>query len=126
MQDGRWVAAVFWVAAAYDGILGLIFIFAPAWAFGVMDVPPVNHYGYVRFPAGLLLVFAAMFVRIARDAGANRTLIPYGIGLKLAYCLTVFGYWAGPGISAIWKPFALADLVFIVLFAMAYRGIGRH
>ena len=39
--------------------------------------------------------------------------------LKVAYCGTAFYYWAAMGIPGIWKPFALADLVFMGLFVWA-------
>jgi hypothetical protein len=100
---------LFYIAAAYDGILGLVFLAAPLWAFETFAVTPPNHPGYVQFPAALLLVFALMFLRIARDPPAERDLIPYGILLKLAYCSVVTAYWLTGGVPDIWKPFVLAD-----------------
>lgn len=109
----------FLIAALYDGLLGLAFLVAPVALFGLFQVTPPNHIGYVQFPALLLVLFAWMFLRIARDPVFNRNLIPYGIGLKVSFCAVVFGHWVMKGIPAMWKPFAVADLVFLVLFVAA-------
>jgi len=111
----------FLIAALYDGLLGLAFLVAPVALFELFQVTPPNHIGYVQFPALLLVLFAWMFLRIARDPVFNRNLIPYGIGLKVSFCAVVFGHWVMKGIPAMWKPFAVADLVFLVLFVAAAR-----
>ena len=49
----------------------------------------------------------------------------YGIGLKVSYCGVVFWHWFTAGIPSMWKPFAVADLVFLVLFVWAYLRLGR-
>lgn len=115
---------LFAIAALYDGVLGLIFLAAAPAVFRACGVEPPNHFGYVHFPAALLIVFALMFVAIARAPAANRNLIPYGMLLKLSYCAVVFYHWAAAGIPAMWKPFALFDLAFLVLFAWAYAALG--
>jgi hypothetical protein len=117
------IRSLFVVAALYDGILGLAFLFRPDAVFTVFAVTPPNHFGYVQFPAALLLVFALMFAAIARDAEANRNLIPFGILLKISYCGVVFAYWFTTGIPAMWKPFAVADVIFVVLFGGAYASL---
>lgn len=119
------IKLLFLVAAAYDGILGLAFLFASTRLFDAFGVTPPNHWGYVHFPAALLVVFAVMFLAIARDPEGNRNLIPYGIMLKTAYCGVTIWHWVTGGIPGMWKPFAIADLVFGVLFIWAYSHIGR-
>jgi hypothetical protein len=114
------IKALFWVAAVYDGILGAAFLIRPSGLYESFGVPPANHWGYVRFPAALLIVFALMFLAIARAPARNRNLIPYGILLKVSFCSVVFGYWMLRGIPGMWKPFAIADAVFGVLFVWAY------
>ena len=86
------VKALFVIAAIYDGVLGLLFLFAPGLAFEVFEVVPPNHFGYVQFPAILLLVFAAMFYRVAKDPVGNRILMLYGVVLKAGYSGLVFYY----------------------------------
>ena len=75
----------------------------------------------MQFPAALLLVFGIMFFAVAFRPRANRILIPFGVLLKASYCTLVFGYWFAQGIPRMWKPFAIADLVFAALFLWAWR-----
>jgi hypothetical protein len=75
----------------------------------------------VQFPALLLLVFAAMFSRIAADPVNRRELILYGCGLKISYCATAFFYQVTRGIPFMWIPSAWADLVFLALFILAAK-----
>ena len=125
MRDHVLVRALFAVAALYDGLLGLAFLAAPAALFAFYGVAPPNHFGYVRFPAAILIVFALMFLAVARDPAGNRNLIPYGVLLKFAYCGVVSYYWFSVGLPDMWKPFAVDDLVFLVLFAWAYAALRR-
>jgi hypothetical protein len=119
------VSLVFWVAAAYDGVLGVLFLLSPSWAFERFAVTPPNHFGYVQFPALLLVVFAIMLVQVARDPAGRRDLMPYGMALKVSYCSVVFYYWATTGLPDMWKPFAWADLAFLAAFAWAYQATRR-
>ncbi|MBI5094461.1 MAG: hypothetical protein HZB26_18745 [Candidatus Hydrogenedentes bacterium] len=121
MKAEKFIPVLFWIAAAYDGILGVAFLLFPDAPFTWFSVPPPNHFAYVRFPAGLLIVFALMFIAVARKPAENRQLIPYGILLKVCYCGNAFGYWVAQGIPGMWKPFAVLDLAFGVLFYLAYQ-----
>ena len=96
------------------------FLVWPEAVFTLFGVTPPNHFGYVQFPAAILILFARMFWAIAQNAVENRNLIPYGILLKVSYCGVVFAYWFSTGIPTMWKPFAIADLVFMALFGWAY------
>lgn len=122
----QWIRPLFLLAAAYDGILGLAFIVAPASIFAMYGVEPPNHMAYVQFPAMLLILFAIMFYRVATDPVGNRELILYGCGLKIAYCSLAFWYMFTTSIPSMWVPWAYADLVFLVLFVLSYRSIGGH
>ena len=121
MKNDRPVSILFTVAGFYESILGVAFLVAPAALFDHFGVNPPNHFGYVQFPAALLLVFGIMFFAVAFNPRANRILIPFGILLKASYCTLVFGYWFTQGIPRMWKPFAIADLVFAALFFWAWR-----
>ncbi|MFN0053256.1 MAG: hypothetical protein ACKV0T_13820, partial [Planctomycetales bacterium] len=101
------IRGLFILAAVYDGILGLLFLAAPGWAFAQFEITPPNHSGYVQFPAALLLVFSVMFWQIAQSPRQQASLILYGILLKVAYCGVTFGYWFSTDIPWIWKPFAV-------------------
>ena len=118
------VRGLFLVAAIYDGVLGLIFLFKPGFAFELFEVVPPNHFGYVQFPAILLLIFAAMFLRVAREPMANRFIMLYGAALKAGYSGLVFYYLVTTGVPAMWVPWAWADLVFLVLFLWSWHYTG--
>lgn len=124
MKGDRWISSLFWIAAAYDGIVGLVFLLAPLRAFDWFHVTHPNHIGYVQFPAALLIVFASMFVAIARDPFRRRTLILYGVGLKASYCLVAGGHWLIGGIPSMWKPLVIVDLAMLALFLAAYASLG--
>jgi len=120
-MNAKWVKPLFFVAAIYDGFLGLAFLIVPAQIFAMYGVTPPNHMAYIQFPALLLLLFAAMFFRIALDPAARRELILYGCGLKISYCMVAFLYAITTGIPSMWMPWAWADLVFLALFLVAWK-----
>ena len=126
MNVPKWVSPLFWISAAYDGVLGILFLAVPWWLFATFDVPPPNHMAYVQFPAALLIIFGLIFVSIARNPLANRGQIVYGILLKVAYCALAFYYWFTQDIPWIWKPFAVIDLAMCVLFVIAYATLRRY
>ncbi len=92
MRNTKLIVALFVVAALYDGLLGAAFLLAPTVIFRTADVTPPNHWAYVQFPAALLLIFALMFVAIARNPVQKLDLMIYGILLKVAYCSIAFWY----------------------------------
>lgn len=122
-MSNNWRTWLFYVAALYDGLLGVAFVFLWPWIFRLFDVTPPNHGGYVQFPAFLLIIFGFMFLRIARDPDANRELIVYGIGLKAAYIGLVFWYQLTAGVPFMWIPWAWIDVVFLILFVVARQPI---
>jgi hypothetical protein len=119
------IPLLFAIAAVYDGLLGLVGLLATGWFFELFGVTPPNHPGYVQFPAALLVVFAMMFVAVARNPAKNRDLIPYGMLLKVSYAGVVLFHWLTAGLPWVWKPFAICDLVFLALFWWAYRELRR-
>jgi hypothetical protein len=120
-MKANWIKPLFIIAALYDGVLAIAFLFFASPLFQWFGVTPPNHLAYVKFPALLLLIFAAMFFRIATDPVKNRDLIPYGIALKIAYSGTAFWYQLTQGIPSMWIPWAWADLGFLVLFVIAWK-----
>lgn len=126
MGTPKWIKPFFVVAGLYDGILGLLFVLVPYQFFKAANVPPPNHVGYVQFPALLLIIFAIMFFNIARNPSANRSLILYGILLKISYSGVVLFHWMSVNIPTIWVVFAFLDLIFLVLFVVAKKVIGQQ
>ena len=119
------ISGLFFVAALYDGLLGLAFLVAADWIYRSAGVTPPNHLGYVQFPGAILIVFGIMFAAVARRPRENRNLIPYGILLKVCYCGVTGYHWLVSGIPTLWKPFLVFDFVFLVLFLLAYRSLGQ-
>jgi len=110
------IRGIFFIGALYDGVIGVMGILQPNLAFEIFTVTPPNHPAYVQFPALMLLIFAAMFFQVARDPGAWRSLMLYGVALKAAYSGIVFSYALTSGIPGMWVPWAWLDLGFLVLF----------
>ena len=120
----NWMRPLFVVAGLYDGLLGLAFLICAPRIFNSFGVTPPNHFGYVQFPALLLIIFAIMFFRIAQNPVGNRDLIFYGIALKLSYCGVAFWHHLHGGIPFMFVPWAWADLVFLLLFLLAWKQTG--
>lgn len=114
------------LAALYDGVLGLAFLLAGQRVYDHFNVLPPNHWGYVQFPALLLIVFALMFAAVAISPHKHRGLILCGIGLKLSYCGVVFWHMAHDGLPSMWAPFAWIDAVWVLAFAWAYHVARSH
>ena len=124
MGYAKWIKPLFVVAGLYDGILGVLFLSIPLKIFNMANVTLPNHMGYVQFSACLLIIFAAMFFRIASDPVKNRDLIIYGIMLKVSYCAIIFLYWIAQSVPLIWVPFAFFDLAFLVVFIIVVTLLG--
>jgi len=118
-MNRKGIRILFAIAALYDGLLGAAFLFMGPCVFKWFKVIPPNHFGYVHFPAALLLIFGLMFLAIAKDPEKNRNMIPYGILLKIAYCGVIGFHWLTAGLPDMWKPFCILDLCFLALFVLA-------
>jgi len=126
VKTTRAISILFVVSAIYDGVLGAAFLVAGGALFQWLGVTPPNHLGYVHFPAALLIVFALMFIAVAVNPIRNRNLIPYGILLKVSYCGVILFHWIDAGLPMMWKPFCIADFLFLILFAWAWISLGRR
>jgi hypothetical protein len=126
MNSLRPVHILFFVSAAYDGLLGLAFIFAAPTLFALAGITPPNHWGYVHFAAGTLVIFGLMFLQIALNPVENRDLVVYGILLKACYVSTVAWHFFSDGIPFLWTFFAVVDLVFMALFLWARVRLGMQ
>jgi len=126
MKTPLWVPILFWLAALYDGLLGLVFLVAPGYLFQYFGVTPPNHFGYVQFPAALLLIFTLMLAQVAVDPIRHRDLIPYCILLKVAYVAVSGWHWFSAGIPGMWKPFTVIDAVTAVSFVVAFSLLNKQ
>lgn len=125
-MNHRWIQALLAVCGVYDGVIGLCFLLVPVMLYRTAGITMPNHMGYVRFPALLLLIFAAMFFRAAADPVGRRDVIVYGMALKVSYFSLVFWYQLRGGLPALWIPFAYADVVFFLLFLLAWNVVRRE
>jgi hypothetical protein len=117
------IRPLFVLAGLYDFVIGLTFLFFGSRLFDSAGVPQPNHWGYIQFGSLMLMIFGLMFFTIARDPVANRNLIPYGILLKLSYSGLATYYWVTTDCPTLFKPFAVIDVVMLILFWMAYNSI---
>lgn len=120
-MNGRWVRPLFVVAGLYDGILGLAFLFFGMRIYDAFGVTHPNHVGYIQFPSLLLIVFGAMFLQIATNPVKYRSLMLYGMALKISYSGLVFWHQVTAGLPSMWMPWAWIDLGFLALFILAWR-----
>lgn len=121
MKSQLSIRILYLIAAAYDGLLGLVFLAAGPRLYAHFQITPPNHWGYVHFGAGILVIFGWMFLEIARRPMESRNLVPYGILLKVCYVSTVAWYWVHGDIPAMWKGFAAADTIFALLFVWSLQ-----
>jgi hypothetical protein len=121
MSDRAFHRWVFRIAAVSDGLGGAAMFLAPSWTFHQFGVAEPGHPAFIQFPGAVLMIFAAMFNKIAQEPAQFRHLIPYGIALNAAYCALALWYGLNPGIPTMWKTVAIIELVMGVLFVHAYQ-----
>ena len=125
----RYYRTLFWVAAAYDIILGIVFLFFFRQVAELLDfeaeLPAFD--GYVTLLAAFVFVIGVAYVFIARgDLVRNRDLIAVGAIYKLAYASVAAYYFVigeYPHIIFI-AGFGVADLVFLLLMAECWWYLG--
>lgn len=121
----EWIRPVFVVAAVYDFVLGIVFAAGFKSILPRFQVPLPNHDAYVQLPAALIAIFGIGFWYVSRDPIRNRDLIRMGVLLKLAFSGIVLGHFLAGTMPVMWVPFAVADLVFMVLFIAALGRLGK-
>ncbi len=117
----EWIRPFFVLAAAYDFILGLLFLVAYPAIYARFGVTLPNHPGYVQFAAAVVAIFGIGFWYVARAPERNRDIIKLGVLLKLAYSGIVLGWWFRGQMPSMWVPFAWADLAFMLAFIASLR-----
>lgn len=131
MSDTRetYYRGLFWVAAAYDIILGFGFLFfTPQLARRLdfeADLP--TYGGYTSLIAAFVFVIGIAYVFTALgDLGRNRDLIAVGTLYKLAYFSVAVYYFARDDYPhVIFVGFGVADLIFLILMAECWWFLGR-
>jgi hypothetical protein len=115
----RYYRGLFAVAAAYDIVLGIIFLFFGRWAFDALDIEDkYPEGGFLPLIGAFVLVLGIGYYLIWRaDLWRNRDLVTIGALYKLAY--TGVGIYVAvadevPHALFLWG-FGVADAVFFVL-----------
>ena len=119
----EWIRPFFIVAALYDIVLGVGFLFAWRAAYARFGIAPPNHPAYIQFAAALVAIFGIGFWLVAQAPERNRDIIKLGVLLKIAYSGTVLSYWAQGAMPLMWVPFAWIDLGFLLAFLASLRAL---
>jgi hypothetical protein len=119
----EWIRPFFMIAAAYDFILGVVFLLAYRAVYAYFNVTLPNHPAYVQFAAAVVAIFGIGFWYVARAPERNRDIIKLGVLLKLTYSLVVLSWWFRGQMPGMWVPFAWVDLAFMVAFLAALRSL---
>ena len=117
-----WIKALFVIAGIYDVLLGGGMLIGSSQIAHLASISLPDP-GYVEFPALLVALFGIMFLNIAANPSAHRTMIVYGMGLKAAYSGVVFWHYLTGSVAMLWIPLAWADFTFMVLFFFAWRAL---
>ena len=119
----EWIRPFFMVAAAYDLVLGVLFLAAWSSIYQRFGIAPPNHPAYVQFAAAVVAIFGVGFWFVAQAPERNRDIIKMGVLLKLTYSVTVLSYFFQGRIPMMWVPFAWLDLGFLLAFIAALRAV---
>jgi len=126
----KYYRSLFTIAAVYDVLLGVTFVFFAERAFaalGIGDKLPAVR-GYLTLLGAFVLVIGVGYFLIARgDLRRNADLILVGTLYKLAYSGTAFYYWFQGSLPhvAFGAIFGIADAVFFILMAECYWSLEK-
>jgi hypothetical protein len=115
----RFAKIVFWVA----GIWGMLVLTPLYFMFDLIsrnDPPPITHPGFFYGFAGVGLAWQIAFFFIARDPARHRPLMIPSVLEKLSYGVAVVVLFLQGRMHASDIGFGVADLLFGVLFTVAY------
>ena len=117
----QWVRPLFLGAAAYDLVLGLLYLTAwrPIYQFCGIALP--NHPSYVEFPAATVAIFGLGFWMVAQAPQRNRDLIKLGILFKVAFGGLMARYLLTERVAPLWVTLGALDLAFAAAFIAALR-----
>lgn len=127
----RWYRTLYWIAAAYDIVLGIVFLFfyTPVFRFlDIEDTLPAQK-SYLSLIAVFLFVIGVAYMLIALgNLERNRDLITVGILYKLAYFSVSLWYLISGVYPHIifFAVFGVADMFFAVAMIECRVYIGRH
>ena len=127
----KYYRGLFWLAAIYDLLLGITFVFFAERAFaalGISDKLPAIR-GYLTLLGAFVLVIGFGYFLIARGGlSRNADLILVGTLYKLAYSATAFYYWFQGSLPHVvfGALFGVADAAFFILMAECYWSLEKR
>jgi len=126
----RWYRILFWIAAAYDLTLGIVFLFfyRPVFEFLEIEDTIPEHTSFLSLIAAFLFVIGVAYVFIARgDLLRNRDLIAVGALYKLAYFSVALWYFIDGVYPHVvfFTLFGVADFLFLVAMAECWWYLGN-
>jgi len=119
MNDSKksYYKKLFLIAALYDFVLGITFLFFYKPLFNALKIPIPPDSSYLSLSAAFVLVLGIAYYFIYKNIEANRDLAKIGTIYKLAYILIGFYYFLLSSVPhMIFMFFAVIDVVFLVLF----------
>lgn len=117
---------VFFIAAVYDIVLGLAFLFAHPWLYGALGLALPTEPAYLHTAAAFVLVQGIMYVLVWGDMVRNRDLALAGAIYKAAYASVAFYHWTlGDLPHPLFGLFGIIDVGFLLLF-VAFLGAVRN
>jgi hypothetical protein len=120
-----WIRPLFIVAALYELILGAVYFLGYESFYRRAGVALPNHPGYVQLNALFVIIAGVGFWFVAMAPARNRDLIKMGVLFKAAYAGIVFYYMYRGNMPAMWLPWAICDVAFLVAFLVALRALPR-
>jgi hypothetical protein len=107
----------FLIAALFDGILGLLFLFFWGPIFDELGVNRPENSSYVTLAAAFIAVQGLGYFLVWRDMVHNVGIVVIGVAYKLAYVvLSAYYVLAGELLHNIFAWFGAADVVFLIGF----------
>jgi hypothetical protein len=119
------IKTVFLVAALYDIILGIVFGLFFKQVYNSFGTELPNHAGYIQLAAAFILTFGIGFYFVYKDPVRNRAIVTLGVLMKLGFVVVVLGHLLIDSVPSFFIPFALMDIVFLLLFMYTQTAIKK-
>lgn len=114
---------LFLIAALYDIILGLVFGLLYKTVYTTFETELPNHAGYIQLAAAYIFTFGIGFYLVYKDPVKNQAIITLGVLMKLLFVVVVFGHLLLDSVPAFYVPFAIIDILFLLLFLYSQSAI---
>jgi hypothetical protein len=117
MRFAKWVFLV-------AGVSGILLVIPPYFLerqTGEDYPPPITHPEYYYGFFGVSLAWQVMFLVIASDPARYRPVMLPAMLEKVSFAVAIPILYAAGRVAAVWIGFTAMDLIWLVLFGIAYR-----